>query len=125
MRDKKYRKVRDHCHYPGEYRYNAHSICNLKYSVHKKINIVFHNGLNCVYHFIVKKLAEEFKKEFTCLGENTEKYLTFAVPIEKEITRIDKNGEDITKNIYYILQFSDNARFIASSLSNLVNNLSE
>ena len=34
-------------------------------------------------------------------------------------------GEKITKNISYILQFIDSARFIASPLSNLVNNLSE
>ena len=61
----------------------------------------------------------------TCLGENTEKYITFTVPIEKEVTRIDKNGEKITKNIGYILQFTDSARFMASSLSNLVSNLSE
>ena len=52
-------------------------------------------------------------------------YLTFAIPIEKEVTRIDKNGKEITKNIPYILQFRDNARFMASSLSDLVNNLSE
>ena len=39
--------------------------------------------------------------------------------------RIDKNGEEMTKNISYILQFIDNTRFMASSLSNLVNNLSE
>ena len=39
--------------------------------------------------------------------------------------RIDKNGEEITNNISYILQFIDTARFIASSLSNLVYNLSE
>ena len=31
--NKKYCKVRDHCHYSGEYRGAAHSICNLKYSV--------------------------------------------------------------------------------------------
>ena len=35
----------------------------------------------------MKKLAEEFKKQFTCLGENTKKYITFTVPIEKEVTR--------------------------------------
>ena len=34
-------------------------------------------------------------------------------------------GEDITKNISYILQFFDSGRFIASSLSTLVNNVSE
>ena len=43
-------------------------------------------------------LAEKLKKQFTCSEENTEKYITFAVPIEKEVARIDKNGE-ITRNI--------------------------
>ena len=91
----------------------------------KKIPIVFHNGSNCDYHFIIKELAEEFKKQFTCLGENTEKYITFTVPIEKEVARIDENGEEITKNISYISPLIESARFMASSLSNLVNNLSE
>ena len=105
MKDKKYCKVRDHCHYTGEYTGAACSICNLKYSVPKKIHIAFHNGSNYDYHFIIKELVEEFKKQFTCLGEDTEKYITFTIPIEKEVTRIDKNGKEITKNISYILQF--------------------
>ena len=66
--------------------------------------MVFHNGYNYDYHFIIKELAEEFKKKFTCLGENTEKYTTLTVPIEKEVTRIDKNGEEIAKK--YILHIS-------------------
>ena len=65
--------VRDYCHYTGEYRGAANSICNLKYSVPKKILIAFHKGSN-FDHFIIKELAEEFKKQFTCLGENSEKY---------------------------------------------------
>ena len=73
----------------------------------------------------MKELAEKFKERFTCLGENTEKYITFTVPIGKEVSRIDKIEEEITKNISYILQFIDSARFMASSLSDLVNNLSE
>ena len=36
IKDKKYRKVRDHCHYIGEYQGAVHSIGNLKYSVPKK-----------------------------------------------------------------------------------------
>ena len=43
LKDKKYRKIRDHCHYTGDYRCAAHSICNLKYSIPKKI---FNNGSN-------------------------------------------------------------------------------
>ena len=74
----------------------------MKYSVPKRIPIAFHNESNYNYHFIIKELAEEFKKQFTCLGENTEKYITFTVRMDKEITRINKNGEKITKSISYI-----------------------
>ena len=59
-------------------------------------------------------MAEELKILSNCLGENTEKYTTFTVPIEKEVTRIDKKGEETTKNISCILL-----------IWNLVNNLSE
>ena len=33
VKDKKYHKVRDHCHYTGECRSVVHSICNLKRSL--------------------------------------------------------------------------------------------
>ena len=45
--------------------------------------------------------------------------------MEKKVTRIDKNREEITENIFYILQYINSARFLASSLSNLVNKLCE
>ena len=95
---KKYCKVRAHCHYTGA----VHSICNLKYSVPKKIPIAFHNGSNYDYHFIIKELAEDFTKQLTGLRERIEKYITFTVPREKKVTRIDKKGEEVTKNIYMI-----------------------
>ena len=106
--DKKYRKVRDGYHYTGEYRSPAHNVCNLKFSVPKDISIVFHNGSNYDYHFILKELAEEYEEKFTYLGENTEKYISFTVSIEK-VTRIDKNGKKITKTIPYKIQFIGSA----------------
>ena len=51
-----------------------HSICNLKYGIYKKITRIFHNGSNYDYHFITKELAEDYEGQFTCLGENTEKF---------------------------------------------------
>ena len=76
-------------------------MCNLKYSVSKKIPVLFYNRYNYDYHFIIKEIAEELKKQIACLGEKTKKYLTFTVPIEKQATRIDKSGNEI--NIYLYL----------------------
>ena len=64
-------------------------------------------------------MAQEFNQQFTCLRETTGKYITFTIPTQKEVARIDKNGEEIAKNISYILQFIDSARFMTSTLSNL------
>ena len=116
--DKKQQKVRDHCHYTGKYRGAAHSICNFRYKMPKEIPVVFHNGLTYDYHFIIKELVKEFKGNFECLGENTEKYITFSVPIKKKIENKDLE-------ITYKLKFIDNYRFMSSSLSKLVDNLSE
>ena len=119
------RKVRNHCYWTGEYRSAVDTIYKLKYSVPKNIAIVFNNWSNYDVNSIIKELAKEIKKQFTCLGENTDKYITFTVPIEKEVTRIDKNGKEIKKYISYILQFIDSARFMARSFLNLINNLCE
>ena len=102
----------------------AHDICNLRYKIPKEISVVFHNG-STYDHFIIKELAEEFEREFECLGENTEKYITFSVLIKEETTKKDKNGNDKIAKISYKIKFIDSYRFMSTSLSNLVNNLSE
>ena len=112
----KYQKVRDHCHYTGKFRGAAHSICNLRYKVPQEIPVKIHNGSKYDYHFIIKELAEEFKGEFECLGENTEKYISFSVPIKKE--------HDNDKTVTYKIKFVDTCRFMPSKLSDLVDNLS-
>ena len=116
-------KVRYHCHYTGKYRGAAHSICNLRYKIPKEIPVVFHNGSTYDYHFIIKQLAREFKYYLECLGENTEKYITFSVPIKKVLDNDNDNDKD--KTVTYKLKFIDSYRFMQDSLSNLVDNLSE
>ena len=74
-------------------------------------------------HFIIKELEEEFKNQFNSLGENTGKYITLGkeivhnlrkqktenrryialVPIVTEVTRIDKNKEEITNNMLHVI----------------------
>ena len=50
------------------------------------------------HHFIIKQLAKKFKGQFECLGENTEKYISFSVPIKKELD----NGNTITYQLKFI-----------------------
>ena len=111
-------KVRDHCHFTGKYRGAAHNTCNLRYKIPMNIPVIFHNGSTYDYHFIIKELACEFEGNFECLGENTEKYITFSVPIKKRI-------ENKNMNITYKIKFIDSFRFMATSLSKLVDNLTE
>ena len=78
------KKVRDHCHFTGKFRGAAHSICNLRYKVPQEIPVKIHNGSKYDYHFIIKELAEEFRgEEYERLGKNTDKYISFLVPIKK------------------------------------------
>ena len=117
--DKKNYKVKDHCHYTGKYRGAAHNICNLRYKVPKEIPVVFHNRSTHDYHFIIKELVKEFDGNFGCLGENTEKYMTFSVPIKK------KTENKASIEINYKIKVIDSCRFMSSSIFKLVDNLSE
>lgn len=46
---------------------------------------MFHTDSNYEYNVIIIVLAEEFEGQFKVLGVNTEKYVTFSVPVQKEI----------------------------------------
>ena len=90
----------------------------MRYKIPKEIPVVVHNGSVYDYHFIIKELVQEFDGNFECLGENTEKYITFSVPIKKKI-----ENKDI--EITYKIKFIDSYRFMAMPLSKLIDNLSE
>ena len=111
------RKVLDHDHYTGKYRGAAHSICNLRYETQREIPVILHNGSSYDFHIIIKEIANEFRTDMRCLGENTEKYVSFSVCLK--VTKDD--GEVVACK----LKFIDSMRFMIHSQENLVNNLSE
>ena len=90
----------------------------MRYKIPKEIPVVFHNGSTEDYHFIIKELIKEFEGNFECLGENTEKCITFSAPIKKKIE--NKNIE-----ITYKIKIIDSYRFMSMPLSKLIDNLSE
>ena len=111
------KKVKDHCHYTGEFRGAAYSKCNLNYKVQKEIPVITHNATYDTHFIIINLLAIEFKDELICIGDNTVKYITFSIPIKKELN----NGKTVTNKIKFIDRF----RFMQTSLSELVGNTSE
>ena len=84
--------------------------CTIVFNVPNEIPTVFHDGSNYDYHFVIKKLPNEFAGQFECLGENTEKYKTFSIPIEKEIKNIDKDENESVVTISYKIKFIDSAK---------------
>ena len=57
--------------------------------------------------------------------ENTEKYKMLSTPIRKEVIKIDKDTNESVATKSYKIKFIDSARFMATSLSNLVDILTE
>ena len=70
-------------------------------------------------HLIIEQLAKDFKGPFSCIGENTEKYITFSICIFKKTYANDK------KSRAYQVKFIDSFTHMPQSLSNLVDNLAE
>ena len=66
-----------------------------------------------------------FEGKFECNGENIEKCKTFFVLIKKEVTNTDKDRNESIVTISYKIKTIDSARFIAISVSNLVDNLGQ
>ena len=90
-----------------------------------KVLVAFHNGSNYDYHFIIKELTNEFERQFKCLGENKEKNKSFSVLIRKKIIKIDKDGDESVETISYKIKFMDSMRFMETSLSKVVDDLTE
>ena len=96
-KSRNYWKVRDHSHYTVKYRGTEHTICNLRFDILNEILVVFHKDSNYDYHLIIKQLANESEGQFECLGENKKMQKAFSVPIKKESTKIDKDGNKSIK----------------------------
>ena len=90
----------------------AQRICNLRYEAQRGIPVVFHNGSGYDFHIIIKELANEFRKDKKCLGENTEKNISFSVLMR--ITNDD--GEVVSCKLKFIDSLRVKIRTICLSI---------
>ena len=51
-------KVRDHCHFTGEYRGAAHNECNLKFKKPLILPVIFHNLQGYDSHLFINNLRK-------------------------------------------------------------------
>ena len=87
--DLRNRKIRDHCHYTGEYQGAAHNNCNLKYLIPNHILIVFHDLSGYDAQLFIKELGRRFNKyDIRVIAENEEKYISLSVKINGKLTGV-------------------------------------
>ena len=107
--------MRDHCHYTGEFRGEAHRDCNLRYRVPSFIPVVFHNMSRYDAHLFIKELAKHTIEDMNVIAKSKENYISFSahIPVREYLGKV--------KTIE--LRFIDSFKFMASSLDSLTNNL--
>ena len=97
------KKVRDHCYITGKYRGAAHSLCNLKLKISRKLPIIFHNLEGYDGHKIFKELNNFNNVDIQVIPKTSERYMSII----------------INRNIVFL----DSLQFDKESLDNLPSNL--
>ena len=115
------RKVRDHCHFTGKYRGAAHVKCNLQFKKTKFTPVIIHNLSGYDSHLFVKNLGKS-EGNINCIPNNEEKYVSFSKDIVVDEYE-NKKGEKV--KVKHEIRFINSFKFMASSLSSLVENLAK
>ena len=113
-------KVRDHCHFTGQYRGAAHNKCNLMCKKPKVLPVIFHNLQGYDAHLFIKQLAR-LEGKLDCIPSTEEKYISFSKTIKVGEYK-DCSGSSFDVN--FEIRFLDSFKFLQTSLANLVSNLS-
>ena len=113
-------KVRDHCHFTGQYRGAAHNSCNLRCRKPMILPVIFHNLQGYDAHLFIKKLSC-IPGELNCIPSTEEKYISFSKKKKVDEYKSRKNGENVS--LYFEIRFIDSFKFLQTSLANLVGNL--
>ena len=113
-------KVRDHCHFTGEYSGAAHFDCNLKCRKPIILPVIFHNLQGYDSYLFIKQLAN-VSGDISCIPSTEEKYISFSKKIKVSEYFSRKMGKPLP--IKFEIRFIDSFKFLQTSLANLVSNL--
>ena len=113
-------RVRDHCHFTGQYRGAAHNSCNLQCRKPMILPVIFHNLQGYDAHLFIKQLSK-IPGDLNCIPSTEEKYISFSKKIKVGEYQSRRTGE--TVSLYFEIRFIDSFKFLQTSLANLVGNL--
>ena len=113
-------KVRDHCHFTGEYRGAAHNECNLKCKKSPILPVIFHNLQGYDSHLFIKQLVK-VPGDLSCIPSTEQKYISFSKKIVADQYFSRKMGKPFPIN--FEIRFIDSFKFLKASLADLVENL--
>ena len=94
-------KVRDHCHFTGEFRGAAHNECNLKCKKPLVLPVVFHSLQGYDSHLFIKQLAK-VSGDLTCIPSTEEKYISFSKKIKVGEYLSRKKGKIFPIKLKYV-----------------------
>ena len=117
---KKILKVRDHCHFTGEYRGAAHNECNLNCKKPLILPVIFHNLQGYDSHLFIKQLAK-VSGDLSISPSTEEKYVSFSKKITVDQYFSKNMGKLLPKK--FEIRFIGSFKFLQVSLSDLVKNL--
>ena len=115
-------KVRDHCHFTGNYRGAAHNKCNLMCRKPRILPVIFHNLQGYDAHLFIKQIAR-LEGDLNCIPYTEEKYISFSKSIKVGEYYCLKLAKMCPIN--FEIRFLDSFKFLQTSLANLVSNLSK
>ena len=115
-------KVRDHCHFTGEYRGAAHFDCNIKCRKPLILPVIVHNLQGYDSHLFTKQLSK-ISGNLSCIPSTEEKYISFSKKVKVGEYFSRKKGKIF--QIKFEIRFIDSFKFLQTSLANLVSNLQQ
>lgn len=108
-------KVKDHCHFTGQFRGACCYKCNLDLKVKVHIPAFAHNFRGYDSHFLIDAISKQFSEEVDVIPNNTERFLQASIDLG--------NGEEWKKK--QCLVFNDSLCHLSSSLDTLAKNLAD
>lgn len=117
---KKYIRIRDHCHITGKYKGSAHQDCNINHLslmvAEIKITVIFHNLRGYDSQFIMQEIGEIAKRHTYKNNKGEDKQMDINV-----IPNNIEKSMNFTLSRYLV--FLDSFQFMSSSLDKLANHL--